>query len=486
MIPAVLFITSAVVRFVKFGFPAEVVFDEVHNGYYLNAYWHGQYFFDVHPPLAKMLEAAFGWLVGANDTVVDWTTIGNALPPSAVLLRLLPLAAGILLPVIVYAILRRLEISKSSAFAAGLLVAFENSFIVQSRFVLFDGIMLVFGFLAILFYLEWRRRLRIDKEASGNGVGDKSVFKHRFLTYLSLAFSMIFAASALSVKWTGLSFLGMIVLMEAYWLYGSAAGKGVKTKVVATMKKIIPFSVSYLACAVLVYVVVFAVHFALLPNSGRGDAFMTPAFQKTLSGSIYADDPSVSSDKSFAGKFLELNARMFKSDLGLTNEHAYSSRWYSWPFMNRTIFYWQGYSACNGQDPCPNSGSHSYIYYMGNPTVYWLGATTILWLLLHGLRAVPRLRRQILFVLVGFAANFLPFILIGRVMFLYHYEAALIFSIMAIAVFLEALPDKGKRAATVAVVCLSILSFLYWSPLTYGTPLSDAALKQRMWVSSWR
>lgn len=495
MIPLALLLASAIVRLIDFGRPAAVVFDEVHNGFYLNAYWQGQYFFDVHPPLAKIITAIFGWLIGVNDPTVDWSSIGNALPDSLLYLRIIPLIAGIILPIVVYAILRRLEVSKLSATVASLFVVFENSLVVQSRFILYDEILLLLGFSAILFYLEWRRR-------SDGNIG-RQLSLGVFLTL-----SILCAAGALSIKWTGLSFLGMIILMEIWRFYehdnSQTLNKKLLDKFGTAFQKAIPITALFVGVSFIVYMLVFAVHFALLPNSGNGNAFMTPAFQKTLIDSPSYNDQSITAE-GFLGKFTELNARMWKADQDLVKKHNYSSRWYSWPFMTRPIFYWQSKSApCdsgNGTAPCVpdnnagNSAERSYIYYLGNPLAYWAGFAAILWLFAYRSSSAGRkywrdasaaARRRVLFVLVGFAANFLPFILIGRTMFLYHYEAALIFGIMALALFLENLPPQTKRVAAAAFVCLSFALFVYFSPLTYGTPISDAGLKQRMWMEGWR
>jgi len=98
----------------------------------------------------------------------------------------------------------------------------------------------------------------------------------------------------------------------------------------------------------------------------------------------------------------------------------------------------------------------------------------------------PETSKVIIFITIGYLANLLPFMLIGRVMFLYHYETALIFSIIAIGFVLDAMQPKKKIVATIIVLAIALSAFIYWSPLTYGTPLTDTQMKSRMWFSSWR
>jgi dolichyl-phosphate-mannose-protein mannosyltransferase len=172
---------------------------------------------------------------------------------------------------------------------------------------------------------------------------------------------------------------------------------------------------------------------------------MTERFQKTLIGNQFFDSTETG-EIGFIGKFTELNKVMFTANSGMTATHPNSSKWYTWPFMHRTIFYWQG-------ETTPLSSEKSYIYLLGNPSVYWLGTLSVVAFILisifkltnkRSLSGDPKISNITLLIIIGYLANLLPFALIGRVMFLYHYEIALIFSVISIALLLDYLKPKTK------------------------------------------
>lgn len=440
--PLLLTALSLLTHLLFFGYPSAVVFDELYNGSFISAYHTGSFYFDIHPPLAKIILKFFGYLVGIPYDV-DFGAIGNALPPEIILLRILPVIAGIILPLIVYFICRHLNLSKIASFTAGMLMVLENSLIVQSRFILFDSTMLLFGFSAILLYLIYTKDTK---------------------KWHLLILSAILAAGALSIKWTGLAFPLFIIIFEI-----------IRTeKLLQTVKQAVKTVLVYGIIGLFFYMSVFAIHFAYLDHTGPGDAFMTDRFQKTLIGSPYENDASLK-PKGFFGKFIELNLQMYDANKTLDATHMYGSKWHTWPLMLKPIFYWQS---------APEAGH--YIYFLGNPFIYWLGTLSIISLIFYSIFRKQN-RKIALFILAGFLVNFIPFIFIGRVMFLYHYEAALIFSIMALVFLLDQIfSDRKKIIVCSSIIGVCLVTFLYFSPLTYGTYLDEGGLDARMWLSSWR
>jgi dolichyl-phosphate-mannose-protein mannosyltransferase len=457
----VLTVTAALTRLIHFGIPVQVVFDETYFLKFVGQYWTGTYFFDVHPPLGKLLFVFFASLIGVTPST-DIGTIGTAIDPSLVLLRLLPILAGIALPILIYCICRNLNLSRLSSFAAGLFICLENSLIIQSRIVLIDMILVVFGFFSLLFYLQYRNRTPLPHAGA-------------YLFASAIAY-----ACTISTKWTGLFFIVPLIAFELYDLFHRNH---------TWQKRIIRFfshAVVYFTVTVLIYSSLFAIHFALLPTSGPGDAFMSERFQKTLAGSKYTNDPLLS-EPQFFEKFFELNLEMYSAHTRMTSEHNYTSKYYTWPLMTRPIYYWY-------HDEATAPPTHSRIYLIGNPALYWGGALATLALIIYFLialetqkiRAIPN-KSAFYFIIIGFLANFLPFMFIGRIMFLYHYAAALVFSVMALAYLLDLVPETKRRARlTILCIILVTLVFYYFSPLTYGIPLTPAQYESRVWFESWK
>ena len=83
-------------------------FDEVHFGKFASYYLLREYYFDVHPPFAKLLLAAAGWFVGF-DGKFEFTNIGDSYSTFHVPyvgIRSLPAFLGSATVPIVYAIMK--------------------------------------------------------------------------------------------------------------------------------------------------------------------------------------------------------------------------------------------------------------------------------------------------------------------------------------------------------------------------------------------
>lgn len=157
---------------------------------------------------------------------------------------------------------------------------------------------------------------------------------------------------------------------------------------------------------------------------------------------------------------------MLTASAGLTAEHPFGSRWYSWPFNNKPVYYWNLDSIAN------LPGWRAKIFFSGNPAL-WLMATAGVILAL-AVMATKKGRRDLgpifFILLLAYFANLLPFILVKRVAFLYHYLPPAIYANFILILLLAGLWPKEKSFFT-AIITLIILGFILISPLSYGWPM---------------
>ncbi|PZS18124.1 MAG: hypothetical protein DLM60_12600 [Pseudonocardiales bacterium] len=440
---------AAVTRLSAITHPRAIVFDEVWFREYALRYLDGSYYFDIHPPLGKLLLAGWAKLFGVSATVQSHDP--------AVALRVLPALAGTALVAVFYLLLRELTASRRVATFGAALVLLDNAILVESRLILVDSMLLLFGISAVTCYLASRRR-------TGRA------------HWILLTASAVLAGMAASTKWSGLTALGLIGLVWFAQTLRQRVG----------WRLAIPQAAVLVLVPALVYVSVFAIHFQLLPHSGPGDAFMSQRFQSTLVGNA-SYNPAAR--VSFLDRFIDLNKAMNSAQISLDNSHhPYSSSWLSWPFLKRPVYYW--------------TGPKEYIYLQGNPVVWWgllVGAVVVALGWMRRPALFDRHRGAMALLGVAWVANFLPFAGIVRPMFLYHYFFAFLFSIAAVSIGIGALagwmtdgeevwqfPSRRSAVLYWGILAVALAGFVFFAPISYGLPLSDGGLSARIWLDSWR
>ncbi|KAI9258774.1 O-mannosyltransferase [Phascolomyces articulosus] len=268
---AIVTLLGCITTFYKIWHPAEVVFDEVHFGKFAGFYLKRTYFFDVHPPLAKMMLAAAGYLLG-YDGHFDFGTIGdnyieNNVP--YVGLRMLPATMNVLCIVLIYNIMRESGYTVLTCSLSAAMYLLDNSAVAQNRLIMLDS-MLVFYMLSTVYCYIRFRKLRYQEFTRG--------------WWFWLIATGVTMAMTVSVKMVGLfvvTTIGICVLVDLWGLLDIKRG--------LTMKEFMRhFNARALALIIIptcVYLFWFYVHFAILDQSGPGDTFMSSAFQETLKNS---------------------------------------------------------------------------------------------------------------------------------------------------------------------------------------------------------
>ena len=132
--------------------------------------------------------------------------------------------------------------------------------------------------------------------------------------------------------------------------------------------------------------------------------------------------------------------------------------------------------------------------------MWWTGIAGILFVLAYSVyrNALPALRvipgrddaddRAMPVMVVGFLSAYLPWVLISRLTFIYHYFASVPFIILATAYGLKMLErHRPKMAkALIALLCvIALVLFIAFYPLASGIEVPRAWCDAVSWFDNW-
>ncbi len=148
---------AAALRFYSISFPDQVVFDEVHFGKFAAYYLRREFHFDVHPPLAKLINALAGYIAGF-DGHFEFDQIGDKYLENNVpyiRMRALPAIIGSLQVPLIYAIMRHSGYAPIIGVFSAALLLFDNAHIAQDRLILLDAPLILFMMLSLYSYIRF-------------------------------------------------------------------------------------------------------------------------------------------------------------------------------------------------------------------------------------------------------------------------------------------------------------------------------------------
>jgi len=476
-------------RFFSLGFPSIVIFDEAHFGLYATKYFSHQYYFDIHPPLGKMLFALAGWIgkIEPNFNFEVGTHYGDF---NFIALRTLTAFFGSLLVILIYFFVKELGFPRRAAFISGFFVLFDNAILVQSRLILMDIILVFFIFLTFYLYFLSKRY---------------AFFSFRWK--LSRLLSGISLGAAISVKLIGLGALGAILILLFF-----------EEKILSKTKREKLFNLAtFLFLPFLLYFLIYTLHFHLLPlrctqNCGSVlDYYLKEEkllVKKGLSVPPFLTNFNTPPSGNILSKFVKTNVFALATNVGGGQIYYYQSDWFSWPFIVRPIQYFPNFYSQYSNKFQDDNNSH--IYFLGNPLVWWFGILGIIGIFYLGIKNfflkfklnLPKVFyfKNLSFLILGYLIFFVSFASIARFALMYHYLTALIFSIIIFSIFFggvlemifgtspkDKLLFSSKKANFIffGLLIIIFISFLFFSPLTYGFHISKEAFQSRMWLDAW-
>jgi dolichyl-phosphate-mannose--protein O-mannosyl transferase len=165
---------------------------------------------------------------------------------------------------------------------------------------------------------------------------------------------------------------------------------------------------------------------------------------------------------------------MYKYHSTLTSTHTFSSKWYTWPISYRPIWYYTTDLDNNYRET---------IALIGNIVIWWVGIISTLYLLL---KIFIKKDKKSFYLLIVILSLWLPYLFIGRVMFLYHYFPVLPFLMLSIVNMFRDIEEKFKKNFIISIYLLLALSFfIIYYPVTSGYPVSNTYIEKLRLFDSW-
>ncbi len=448
---------SILVRFWGLGRLNQLVFDEFYYAKFADNYLTNTQFYNSHPPLSQYLIAIGIWIGDKFEIGQDTTNTLTGSLHSTFSYRWMNALFGSLIPPLVAALAYQLNRRMSYAFFAALFISLDGLFLVESRYALNNIFLVFFGIFGQLLVIIASRSSRQRQSLFIVGAG------------------ISFGASA-ACKWNGLWFLlGILILLGIAKIWGlikpliqprmtstsllDSPGERLHQRLGSIHLVKLIFGLGIVP--VLTYSILWIPHLIQNPRLNFWE--------------------------------MQLSILNYHEQIGNSAAiHPYCADWYTWPLMLRPLAYYY------------QEDRLTQLYYdvhaMGNPFLWWFALAAIFVLsikFIEGLVRKPErlkysqvashYKEQIdisLFIIVNYAANLLPWVLVTRCVFIYHYMGAVLFAILGLAWVVDSWLRSSFRffqGVGLTVIFAVAMGFVFWLPIYLGSPLDRVNLSLRMW-----
>lgn len=171
---------------------------------------------------------------------------------------------------------------------------------------------------------------------------------------------------------------------------------------------------------------------------------------------------------------LKQQKEMYDYHSNLDSNHYFSSSWYTWPVVYKPIWY---------HNQVIDNNSRETITAIGNIVIWWFGIISTIYLLL---KFIIKKDKNSLYLLIMIFSLWLPYIFIGRVMFLYHYFPVLPFIILSIVLMFKDVTERYKINFIIPIYLLLVLAFfITYYPVISGKAVSNNYIENLKLFKSW-
>ena len=411
-------------------------FDEIYHARTAYEHLHGLNAYEwTHPPLGKVLMMVGIQIFGM--TPFGWRFMGALM--------------GVLMVPLMYLMVKQLTKDTRLSFIAMALMALDSMHFTQTRIATIDSyavfwIMLMYLFMFRYCQMSWNR------ESLGK-------------TLIPLGLCGVTMGVAWATKWVGLyASAGLAILF--FWTVYRRMREAVALRRAGQIQ---PFNQSMKCLAItLLFCVGFFIVIPVLIYYFSYYWLLQPE-------GVHSLGDMLSSER--IQRVIQLQKSIFSYHSGLGDDtHYFRSPWYQWPVIWWPMWYYSGTSYMP-------EGMISSISCMGNPAVWWFGLAAIIFVTVR-MCWVRRAPKNDVMVIIGFASQFLPWVIVPRSTFIYHYFASVPFIIIASALLLDAIRKKSEAAFSAVaggLLAAALILFGAFYPLESGLPCARAYARHLRW-----
>lgn len=403
---------------------------------------------NTHPPLGKLIISLGIRMFGMNP--FGWRFMGTLF--------------GVLMLPILYHFLKRLFGSTFLCTAGTVLFAFDFMHYVQTRIATIDTY-------AVFFILLMYDAMLVFLQTDLMTAGWKKLLPPLF-------FSGLFMGLGVASKWTvaygavglaALFFGKLVVTYRALQLSSLPARKRDEAQAAFWQKALR----TCLWCCLFFILIPFCIYFA---------AFLPLTLLKHNRYDVL-------------GRFFAYQVHMYNYHSTLQATHTFESPWYQWPFDVRNVWYYGNYNA-------DGSGGLRTISVLGSPLFWWAGVPSTVYAFVC---AVKKRTQPAIIASVGFLAVYLPWVLVPRCTFVYHYFTAVPFLLIALLAAWSRLAEAprlrkplftrtvrghaaaltGGQAAMLGFLAVHLILFAVFYPVLTGTLTTQDYANALEWLPTW-
>lgn len=348
--------------------------------------------------------------------------------------RLMGNIAGILMIPVIYIFAKDLFKKRKWAILAAILMTFDCFHFAQTRMGTVDSFLVLFIMLSSLFMYRYC------------SLDDNAPLKKKLI---NLGLSGIFVGCSIATKWTGFyAGLALCIAFFTHFIISNIKGRKNHKKVKFEKDDLIVI-LSCIGFFVIIPLVIYILCYLLFPN-------------------LYPYHINGISD------IIKETEAMYKYHATLDATHDFTSKWYTWPLMVKPVWYYVSYF---------NGDLKGTITGIGNPAIWWFGILGAIYVLID---TIKNRKKETSYILLFILCMWLPYVFIGRIMFMYHYFPVLPFIMLANVALIKWITDKiNDNSVYYFYIGVVILFFIYFFPIISGSIETANFIDKFKWFKSW-